>query len=400
MADPRPNTPGAVPLAAVVPFLAPFRLHFLRRITRELPNFRLSTLVTQNPRENPWEYESLPEIGLMHFGKQTPWQHSSSVRKAWPADWKAGGRICRWLDESGAKAVFLVGYAYPSHARVIMHCHRRGVPVMLWGDSNVLGDTSRGLRRAAKKCVFPRLLKRCAAVLPCGSAGKLFFARYGVPESKMHLSPAEPDYELIERADPALVRAVGEKHGLDPARRRFMCCARLVRLKRFDAAIDAFATIAGERPEWDLLIVGDGEMRGEWEARVPAALRTRVKWTGFVHDPAEAGALFCWGHALVHPGDYEAWGLIIPEAASAGQALICSTVVGAAADMLKDGENGRFVPPGDAGAVAAAMLEVSAAGTIERMRGASRGIIAEWRRMADPIAGFRAALAASDVPGV
>lgn len=119
--------------------------------------------------------------------------------------------------------------------------------------------------------------------------------------------------------------------------------ARLVALKRYDAAIDAFARLAPERPDWDLLIVGDGEMRA-WQARVPAELRHRVIWTGFIQDPTETAALYRWSHVFVHPGDYEAWGVVVLEAAAAGLAMIVSNVVGAAPDLVRDGENGRLVP--------------------------------------------------------
>ncbi|QOJ00143.1 MAG: glycosyltransferase family 4 protein [Phycisphaeraceae bacterium] len=384
-------------LAAVVPFLAPFRVHFLRRIAREVPELALSTLVTQNPGEGPWAYESMPDIGLRHFGRETPWQHSAPLWRAWPADWRAGGRVIDHLASIHARAVFIVGYAYPSHARIIRWCQRRGVPALLWGDSNILGDRTAGLRGAAKRAVLPALLRRCAAVLPCGTRGREFFSRYGVPDDRMFLSPAEPDYTLIDRPDPTLVRSVGDRHGLAPGRRRFMCCARLVDLKRFDAAIDAFARIADQRPAWDLLIVGDGPMRDRWGARVPDRLRDRVVWTGFVGDEAEVAALYHHADVLVHPGDYEAWGLVIVEAAAAGLALVCSRVVGAAADLLEDRANGVWVEPGDAASVAAAMLAVSADAAIDRMRAASRDRSARWRRDADPIRGLRDAMAASGV---
>lgn len=384
-------------LAAVVPFLSPFRLHFLRRVVRELPEFRLATLVTQNPAENLWEYENLPEIGLEHFGKQTPWQHSAGVRKAWPADWRAGGRVCRRLEELGAVAVWQVGYAYPSHLRVLRWGRRRGVPVLLWGDSNIAGDRATGFKRLAKNTLMRRVVRTAAAITPCGKAGVAFFSRYGATPERTFLCPAEPDYSLILSPEAARVSSWRERLRLDPARVRLMCCARLVELKRYDAAIDAFAAIADERPNVDLLIVGDGPMREAWQARVPERLRTRVTWTGFVPDPADIAALYVHSHVLVHPGDYEAWGLVVLEAAAAGMALVCSTVVGAAADLLEDGVNGRFVPPGDARAVARALREITDPATLERMRAASRELSLRFRTEADPIRGLRSALAACGV---
>lgn len=379
-------------LACVVPFMSPFRLHFFRRIAREMPQFQVATLVTQNPIENVWDYGEHPEIGLMNFGQDTPWQHSAPVWKSVPADWRAGGRMIDWIAARNVRAVFLAGYAYPSHTRLILSCHRRGVPLMLWGDSNVLGDRSTGLKRAVKNALLPRLIRRCAAILPCGTNGDAFFRRYGSRPERTFLCPAEPDYDLIDHPEPNVLASVGEKYRLDPTRKRFMCCARLVGLKRYDAAIDAFARIAGERPDFDLLIVGDGEMREAWQARVPKHLSSRVLWTGFVKDAAEIAALYRWCHVLVHPGDYEAWGMVIVEAAAAGMSIIASDVVGAAPDLITDGQSGRIVPPGDVGAIALAMLELTTPNRFEQAREASRGVARAWRTDHDPIVGLRQAI--------
>jgi glycosyltransferase involved in cell wall biosynthesis len=185
---------------------------------------------------------------------------------------------------------------------------------------------------------------------------------------------------------------VGDRYRLDPKRKRIICCARLVALKRYDAAIDAFAALADDRPDWDLVIVGDGEMREAWQARVPERLKDRVIWTGFIKDPAETAALYRWSHVFVHPGDYEAWGVVVLEAAAAGLAMIVSNVVGAAPDLVKDGENGRLIAPGDARAVEAALREATDPATLDRWRNASRTISAAFRRDADAVEGLRKAM--------
>ncbi len=374
--------------------MSPFRLHFFRRIAREMPEFQVATLVTQNPSENVWDYGEHPEIGLMNFGQETPWQHSAPVWKSVPADLRAGGRIVEWIAARDVRAVFLAGYAYPSHTRLILSCQRRRVPLMLWGDSNVLGDRSTGIKRVVKNALLPLLIGRCAAILPCGTNGDAFFRRYGSRPDRTFLCPAEPDYELIDHPREELLRAVGEKYLLDPARKRFMCCARLVGLKRYDAAIDAFSQVAAERPDFDLLIVGDGEMRAAWRARVPEHLASRVLWTGFVKDAAEIAALYRWCHVLVHPGDYEAWGMVIVEAAAAGMSIIASHVVGAAPDLIRDGESGLIVPPGDVAAIAMAMHELTTAENFEPAREASRAVARAWRTDHDPIVGLRNAIRA------
>jgi glycosyltransferase involved in cell wall biosynthesis len=388
-------------ILTVAPFLTPFRAQFYERILREMPDHRLGVVVTQNPEHGPWRMDEVGGVPVRHLGLGKPWQHAERGWKGrWRslrADMRTFGDLARILDEERPSAVFLVGYGYWSHTRLILRCHRLGVPLFLWGDSNVLADNPRGVRGMVKRMLLPRVIGRCAAVLPCGSSGRAFFQRYGAREDRMFLCPADPDYRLIDVPEAGVVGRVGREFGLDPARKRIMCCARLVGLKRFDAAIDAFVRLVAERPEWDLFIVGDGEMRSAWEARVPAELKARVIWAGFVKEPERIAACYQWSHVFVHPGDYEAWGVVVLEAAAAGLAMVVSEVVGAAPDLVKDGENGRLVPPGDSAAVERALREITDPSgehtTLVRMRARSREISLAFRREADAIAGLKKALA-------
>jgi glycosyltransferase involved in cell wall biosynthesis len=95
---------------------------------------------------------------------------------------------------------------------------------------------------------------------------------------------------------------------------------------------------------------------------------------------------------LCLPSDYEPWALVINEAAAAGQAIVASQVVGAAAELVRDGLNGRVFPTGDLKALVATLFEVTAPNRIDAMRANSAAILADWRARADPIDGLRAAL--------
>lgn len=382
-------------LVCVAPFLTPFRVQFFERIEREMPDVSVRVYITQNQDHGPWRVDAIPGIEVIDLGKGKPWQHASGLKASLGPDLTTAKTLISELQAArrspGVRAILLVGYAYPSHLRLVFWAHKR-VPLFLWGDSNILGDTSTGVRRFVKNLIVPRIVKRCAAILPCGTSGKQFFLRYGARPDHIFLCPADPDYTLIDSPDPALMQAVGDRYRVDPARKRIICCARLVELKRFDAAIDAFVRLAPELPEWDLLIVGDGEMRDAWQARVPLDLKHRVIWTGFIKNPAETAALYRWSHVFIHPGDYEAWGVVVLEAAAASLAMIVSNVVGAAPDLVKDGDNGRLVPPGDANAVEAALHEITQPANLDRMRAASRRISDQFRKDADAIQGLRNAL--------
>ena len=56
----------------------------------------------------------------------------------------------------------------------------------------------------------------------------------------------------------------------------------------------------------------------------------------------------------------EPWAVVVNEAAACGLPLVLSDRVGAAHDLLRDGENGALVPAGDVGAAATALRALAA----------------------------------------
>src|SRR5207247_9047285 len=65
----------------------------------------------------------------------------------------------------------------------------------------------------------------------------------------------------------------------------------------------------------------------------------------------------------------ETWGVVVNEAAASGLPLILSDQVGAAHDLLQDGDNGLLVRAGDAAAAAAAVRRLASDGQLRRAIG-------------------------------
>jgi glycosyltransferase involved in cell wall biosynthesis len=394
--SPAAAAPAVVYLSNV---LAPYRLHLLRRISREMPEVRVLSLFTHDDSgDSPWSMDAAGDINPVFLGKGRPSAQGPTPRFAL-REWRKGGRVIRFLREHDVRAVVSVGYNDPGRLRVLRWCNRHGVPFLLWGDSNVCGDRAVGLRGRVKRAVLPRILRRCAAVLPCGSRGKAFFARYGVDEQRMFLHPLEPDYELIERLPAERVAEVKLRLGLSDRRRRLLFSGRMVPLKRVETLIEAFARVADMRPAWDLVLVGEGPEQARWEAAVPPELAERVIWAGFIANQGDVSAVYRACDVLVLPSDSEAWSLVMLEAAAAGLALVSSDVVGVAAEVVRDGVNGFTFPPGDVSKLAGCLLEVTEKGNVDVMKAASRQVLADWRQAADPVEGLRAALRFCGVVG-
>lgn len=389
-----PDQPDTRPILAMVTgHLAPYRVHFHQRVAREIPELRLVTLVTKR-RTNQWVNADIPEIGTLMVdpGPDELRVGGAKLRH----ELRTAARLIGWCKQHRPRAILVGGYDELPGIRALLWAARTRTPALMVADSNIHGDHAQGARRWVKNIYVPWICSMPSAILVCGSAGKAYFRRYHVPESRLFVSPCEPDYQLIENFSAEEADRLAAELGLPTARRRFLSCSRLVPEKRVDLIIRAFERIAAERPEWDLVIVGDGVLRAELESMVPPSLREarRVIFVGQQNQRAVT-ALYLRTDVLVLASDYEPWALVVNEAACAGRAIIATDRVGAAAELVREGQNGRVIPAGSVDALVSAMIEVAAPGRAARMGIASREVLCDWRSVADPIIGLRKALAST-----
>lgn len=134
---------------------------------------------------------------------------------------------------------------------------------------------------------------------------------------------------------------------------------RLVERKGLRYVLDAILRLR-DRYDVSLRVVGDGPLRPWLEARTAElGLRDRVNFEGFVLKE-ELGRRFAECDVFVLPavvdakGDTEGLGVVLVEALSYGKPVVASAV-GGITDVVRDGETGLLVPPGDAEALARAI---------------------------------------------
>jgi glycosyltransferase involved in cell wall biosynthesis len=373
----------------------PYRMHFHRRLAVEIPELQLWSLFTHELASSPWAYEDASEIHPVLFGRGESSKRQSRLIAA-PREWRKGGEILRWMERRPVAAVVVGGYNDAGRLRILRGCAQRRIPCFIFGDSNIACDQARSPAAKIKALALPPILASSAGILCCGSLGRAYFEKYGVPAERIFEVPYEPDYESIRTVPARAVEETKARFGLAPGRRRILFSCRLERVKRVDLLLEAFRRLASARPSWDLVIAGDGSLRETLAATVPPLLRERVHWAGFVAERMELAALYACSDVLVLPSDYEPWGVVVTEAA-VWNAIVASSVVGAAAEVVRDGVNGRIFPAGDAGALTAALRDVTEQGRIDSLKAASPRVLAEWRACADPVEGLRRALAFAGV---
>jgi len=193
-----------------------------------------------------------------------------------------------------------------------------------------------------------RLARR---VITSGEAAGRVVAAAGVPAE--HIVAIPPGIDTARFHPGVSGDAVRRELGLDAAPVVGLV-ANIRGSKGHNVFLEAAQTVLTARPAARFLIVGDGIGFEEVKGRVNAmGLAAAVSMTGFRRDIPEVMAAL---DVLVLPSiRSEAASQVIPQALAVGTPVI-ATMVGGSAELVRDGETGRLVPPGDAPALAAAIL--------------------------------------------
>jgi glycosyltransferase involved in cell wall biosynthesis len=379
-------------VAVVANSLPPYRVQLHEKIVANYPALELWSLTTHSNAYKRWGGLKPPEaIRHVEFSSGEPTNeqplHRYSIR-----EWKKGGRIIRWLREHQIDAVFVQGCGDLGRLRIIRWCRANGIDCFLTGDFNIQSDNHRAPKRWLKQLVYGRAVRWSTGLMPCGEHGLSLLNRYGGRDKVAYKFPFVPEVKLFANPPGNDVQWVRNTYGLAPNRRRIVFSARLMTAKRPDLAVRAFVECAGLRPEWDLVMVGDGPMRSELEEIVPSRLRERVIWTGFVNDMSKLAGIYANSDLLLLPSDHEPWGVVVVEAAAAGLAIVASDRVGAVPELVHDKVNGAIFPAGNLRMLKEALLAATDKETVDQMKGNSRDVFRRWQLRDDAVANFGSAL--------
>jgi glycosyltransferase involved in cell wall biosynthesis len=154
---------------------------------------------------------------------------------------------------------------------------------------------------------------------------------------------------------------------------RLVCVGRLGEQKGHLLLLAAMRRAFDRGAVFDLVLAGDGELRGAIEERIRALdLAAYVRITGWIGS-AEVRAEIEAARALVLPSFAEGLPVVLMEAMSLRRPVVTTFVAGIP-ELVRDGETGWLIPAGDADALADALVACLAADdhTLARMGDAGR----------------------------
>jgi glycosyltransferase involved in cell wall biosynthesis len=221
-------------------------------------------------------------------------------------------------------------------------------------------------RRTINRLVFDHLADHVNAV--CQFSATSLAEKDGFRAPRIDVIPNGVDVPKYDR--PADAGALRRTLGLAVNRRFIATIARFHPVKDHQTLLRAFAIVARARVDVDLLLVGDGALRGDLE-RLTATLglTERVRFMGVRGDVADIlKAVDVFALTSVS----EAASITLLEAMAAETPVVV-TAVGGNPEIVRQDVDGLLVPRGDAEAVAGALIRVLDDAAFARSLGASAG---------------------------
>lgn len=286
--------------------------------------------------------------------------------------------IRRALDEIAPVAAGISGYGMVDSRAALRWCVKRRARRVLMTESKA-DDAPRSWW---KEWIKRRLVSRFDSALCGGSPHRAYLEQLGMVPEKIWDRYDVVDNDRFDRAS-GNARARPEHGrslpGLDDEKPYFLVSSRFIARKNLSRLIKAYGAYRAGSPEgWRLVILGTGPDEPALRAQVREEKTPEVCFAGF-HQFNEIAAYYAFAGAFIHPALQEQWGLVVNEAMACGLPVLASETVGAAHDLVIDGDNGFKFAPESAEAMCDAMLKVSAnAETRVRMGRRSREIIAGW----------------------
>jgi glycosyltransferase involved in cell wall biosynthesis len=358
-------------VAAVFPEPTPYRAPLLDRIG-QLPEIDLTVVyAAKTVAARTWRVEPAHRAVYLR-GLRIPGA-GRIVRHDYPVTPGVVGA----LTQARPDVVVVSGWSTFAAQAAITWCGLTDVPYVLVVESHDEGPRP-GWRRRVKGAVVPPVVQRAAGVLVTGTLARDSMLARGAAPERVHLFANTVDVEdFAMRADWLAARRpeLRLELGAEAEDVVVLCVARLGPEKRLDVLVRAVA--AADDRRLLLVLAGEGPERRHVE-RLAGELGVRLRLLGDV-EWERIVELYVAADVFALLSERETWAVVVNEAAACGLPLVLSDRIGAAHDLLRDGENGTLVPAGDVDVAARAFRELAADPAARRTQGErSRELARDW----------------------
>jgi len=201
------------------------------------------------------------------------------------------------------------------------------------------------------------LMRRAAAVVAISTEIRAALLSRGVSGARIHDIPNAVDLKKFRPVSVEEKLRLCAKLLLPSDKTLVIYAGRLSRAKGLPMLIEAWPALIERHPELCLVVVGSGRISFDncedyvKEFSRAHHLENQVRFfdeTSHVHEYLQAADLF------IFPTEYEGFSLALVEALGCGLPVVV-TSVGAAPDLIQEGQNGFLFPPQDSAAMVTAL---------------------------------------------
>jgi glycosyltransferase involved in cell wall biosynthesis len=329
------------------------------------------------------------------FGRKIAWEDdlvqgykhafvSTGTDAAELSQWApSGDRLSAFLKPEAFDCLWLHGYSQLGLLRGLFIAMRRRIPVMFRGEGHRLCQRPSKFR-AIKERALRVGVRKVSAFLAVGRLNRDYYESLGVEPERIFHVPYAVDNDHFRTAATKYLpdrSRLASDLGLDPARPIILFASKMQPRKRPMDLLRAYASLGKNRTRESLpslIFLGDGSERARIEAEAARLNLGAVRFVGFKNQD-ELPRFYAACDLFVLPSEKEPWGLVVNEVMAAGKAVICSSEVGAAYDLIRHGDNGYVYPVGNVDLLADCLNEVLAsASRLATMGRKSTEIIEGW----------------------
>jgi glycosyltransferase involved in cell wall biosynthesis len=355
----------------VFPEPTPYRAPLLDRLA-DVPDLDLTVIyAAETVAGRTWHVE-LRHRAVFLRGLRIP-----GAERILHHDYPVTPGVTRALVAARPDVIVVSGWSTFAAQAAITWSRMQGIPYVLVVESHDEGPRP-GWRRTVKQTVVPPIVKNAAGILVTGTLARRSMLGRGADPAHIHVFANTIDVEAFGTHSERLAARrpeLREQLGATPEDVIVLSVGRLAAEKAMDDLVRAAGGTNDERLL--LVIAGDGPERARIE-ELARELGVRLVLAGDrpwdrISDLYAAADVF----ALL--SRREPWGVVVNEAAASGLPLVLSDAVGAAHDLLREGENGFLVPASDVPAAVEALRRLAADPALRISFGArSRELASGW----------------------
>jgi glycosyltransferase involved in cell wall biosynthesis len=240
-----------------------------------------------------------------------------------------------------ADAILVVGWNFQSHLKAMWYFKGK-IPVYFRGDSTLL-DEKPGLKKIARYILLRWVYTHVDKAFYVGTRNKDYFLRFGLTMNQLCFAPHAIDNTRF--SDISYEKEAIEwrkKLGYNEDDIVLLYTGKFIPVKNVVYLVQQFNIFCSQYPDTKLklLLVGNGIQ--EETLKNLSVDNSRIKIMPF-QNQTMMPVIYRTGNVFVLPSNSETWGLGVNEAMASGRAVIVTSQVGCAIDLIHEGENGYYL---------------------------------------------------------